>query len=166
MKLLTLGGGFDINLDNVLDITLAGNVITFTRVDSSTVPYTSSQPTVVLAQIRQFAKSSDNSLIINDVAPPSNIIWSAITPNTITVGQFMSGVPITGSGFVTGGVNGIKFDDGSQTIIAEPGFGPPDDNQLNISTTDGFLNSDVYTVFYTQNNGATWFTTGLTVTAS
>lgn len=99
-----------------------------------------------------------------DVFDCKAFIWESISPNTFDLSGFDE-IQVFGQRF-TSRINGLRFDDG---------FGHISTLSITLTSsiqfdTDNFSSPfpvvGVYTLFYTVDGGATWLTTGLTVTVS
>jgi hypothetical protein len=93
----------------------------------------------------------------------TGLTWISITPNTATVGVAFD-ASVTGTGFTVSGAEYIKLDDGTGHIAYGDECLRTSDSNINA----GFdlPAASTYTLYYSLDGGATWTTTGLTVTAS
>jgi hypothetical protein len=92
-----------------------------------------------------------------------SLTFTDIDPTTVTLVSGMS-ANITGTGFLGSSINAMKADDGAGNVLT---IYPSITDDSNMWTgSDVFSVPGVYTIYYSTDFGATWTTTGLTVTAS
>jgi hypothetical protein len=105
---------------------------------------------------------SSNPIISSGGGSP--FAWTSITPNTTPIGSNAI-FAVVGTGF-TSAINTVKFDDGTHSCITNVTVS--DNANLIIGGGDNthFDGAGVYTLYYSTDGGATFNTTGLTVTAS
>lgn len=103
------------------------------------------------------------------------LTFTSVTPSSISVGTGTS-FALAGTGFLASGITTLKLDDGAGNVnkwseASNPvgGYGVfTIDSDASITMGDSFTYSvaTTYTIYYSINGGATWTTTGKTVTVS
>jgi len=93
----------------------------------------------------------------------STLTFASVTPSTGTAGAVWTG-DIAGTGFLQLGFVSIKAENG--TVWAAT-INSTTDTDINL-TFDGvpLTPAAIYTLYYSLDSGATWITTGLTITTS
>lgn len=140
------------------------NKITINRVAGSAIDFTPNNPTSVMAQLDKIPSMTASLITIGD----DSLAWTSVTPSTYTIGNPDQGYAIVGTGFISAGINAIKFDDGAgHQQILSVGFGLTITSSTEIDAAPfSFDDVGVFTIYYSVDNGSTWITTGLTVTTS
>ena len=139
----------------------------------ATVPTSSALAALgFLMQIQNFLNSDSGGSVTPFLSDDSTLVWTSITPNTVSVNVNMPPLAIVGVGFedtfglgqnvyfllsTDGGNSGVEVvgvvnSDTAISIAAGPGY------QLNLAAT--------WTVYYAAPMLDLWVTTALTVTAS
>jgi hypothetical protein len=100
-------------------------------------------------------------------AVPASLIFTSVSPNTASgFSQLYDGV-ITGTGFALSGINLMKLDDGVGHAFNFTTMTISNDTTINIELMGAQITPvGVFTIYYSKNAGATWTTTGLTITSS
>ena len=106
-----------------------------------------------------------NTLAIN---PP--LVWTLLTPTTYVHNTPGFRGDITGSGFIGAGLGVSKLDDGAGNVIATTIIVNSGTDATLASATDPdgvtFPAAGTYTLFYSQDSGMTYRTTGLSTVVS
>ena len=105
---------------------------------------------------------------VTEVTDTGAIVWTSITPNTAAAGAY-NPYYITGTGFMGSGINGIQFRGANSSSDYLNCIISSDTNIYPFSQGSGYpvaFQADVYTIYFSIDNGSTWATTGLTVTVS
>lgn len=116
-------------------------------------------------QINSIRSGGSTSEVVTLVDGTSVSGWISITPNNFAAGLNTPSLKIAGSGFAMSGINALKIDDGAgHSIIWSSGLFHID-SDIQITTSAAGANAvGVWTLYYSVDGGATWTTTGLTVT--
>ena len=120
----------------------------------------------IIQQINNVMEGGSSNALIIDT--PSGLSWASITPDNTAGSVNNPQFTIAGSGFSNSGINAIKLSQGVVSGMWLPGFNMNIASDISIVLNAGYfyMSPAVYTLYYSTDNGATWTTTGLTVTAT
>ena len=113
----------------------------------------------MLVAIQNFLYSKSGGPYV--VIPPP--VFSSVAPSSASGGARYVGL-LYGQYMVSNGINGIKLDSGSQVYFTT--INKESDPLIAFTTLFNVTSSGTYTVYFSQDLGNTWTTTGLTVTIS
>jgi hypothetical protein len=97
----------------------------------------------------------------------ASLAFSSVTPSTASAfAQNYDGV-ISGTGFTLSGINLMKVDNGAGSSFNFTTMTISNDTTINVELAGAQMTPPgVYTIYYSKDAGATWTTTGLTITSS
>ena len=100
-------------------------------------------------------------------AVAASLTFISVTPSTASAfAQNYDGV-ISGTGFTLSGINLMKVDNGAGSSFNFTTMTISNDTTINVELAGAQMTPPgVYTIYYSKDAGATWTTTGLTITSS
>ena len=103
----------------------------------------------------------------NFTAITTGLVWTSITPNTVTAAANLPAFTIIGSGFDGSGINSLKFNGSGFTYVLASQFTIVSDTEIDIyADIVDTLSAATWTLYYSNDGGVTWTATALTVVAS
>lgn len=148
---------------NINRVNLNKNKLTITHNDNSQTEYTYDSPALA---------ATDYGLWVVTLGAvgmtPSSLVWTSITPSTMSAGLDSQVYDIVGTGFIQFLADNLvlKLDNGTpaQTILTTAG--PNSDTLIQFITDPTPMFASTYTLYYSIDSGSNWTTTGLTVTVT
>ena len=158
---ILLPDGQRIDLSEVVQYAANGSTITFTYTSGGTTTYSSTNTATVMAQI-DAVKNGQGGQVVNTIND-SALSFTGVSPTTGTE-NIAQDATLTGTGFGTSRINYLKLDDGAGHAVVQYLVTPYSDTEIQWLML--VLVAATYTLYYSTDSGATWTTTGQTVTIS
>lgn len=123
----------------------------------------------LIQQIQNFLYSSSQGTITPKLYVANSPTFASVYPPATSITYSGTDLDITGTNFLLSGINLYKLDDGAGHVfvgVLNPGVYNLTDTFMNFNEIPQVTFAAVYTLYYSTNNGSSWTTTGLTITAS